>query len=46
MDECKDIPNKDSFVAGRKLESFTNQELNQLNTFSWKDCVKWQWMNV
>ena len=44
MDECKDIPNKDSFVEGRKLESFA--ELNRLNTFSWKDCVKRQWMNV
>ena len=44
MNECKDIPNKDSFVEGRKLDSFA--ELNQLNTFYSKDCVKRQWMNV
>ena len=31
MNKCKDIPNKDSFVEGRELESLI--ELKQLNTF-------------
>ena len=44
MNKCKDIPNKDSFVEGRELESLI--ELKQLNTFWGNVCVKRQWMNV